>query len=139
MARITGNAPVSAPVEAGGTEAVRSSGSYRYRPIIDAAAGHSVDGRAALHGGHAGAGWMYERGNEDVSAGETVPESGIYECTCGESHRAFTSTDGREGPHLPAPAGGPWRRLARTAAAAAAAVMRAVADQVSRACRESQA
>jgi hypothetical protein len=25
--------------------------------------------------------------------GERVPESGIYECTCGESHRAFTSTD----------------------------------------------
>jgi hypothetical protein len=25
--------------------------------------------------------------------GETVPESGIYICTCGDDHLAFTSTD----------------------------------------------
>lgn len=37
--------------------------------------------------------------------GETVPESGIYECTCGKSHQAFTSTDVKGHTFPPPPSG----------------------------------
>ncbi|WUH72026.1 hypothetical protein OHB13_37915 (plasmid) [Streptomyces sp. NBC_00440] len=37
--------------------------------------------------------------------GEKVPVSGIYECTCGQEHRAFTSTDVRGHTFPPPPSG----------------------------------
>jgi hypothetical protein len=45
--------------------------------------------------------------------GEKVPVSGVYECTCGKSHR-FTTTDVRGHTFPPVPAGCPgvyWRLL----------------------------
>jgi hypothetical protein len=37
--------------------------------------------------------------------GEKVPQSGTYECTCGQSHQVFTSTDVRGHAFPPPPNG----------------------------------
>jgi hypothetical protein len=50
--------------------------------------------------------------NEAYRPGETVPASGIYECTCGQGHRAFESTDVKGHTFPPPPqscSGAEWR------------------------------